>query len=1069
MAIATLAVRILADAERFNRGMQSAEARMKRFEGQAKKLGMVSLALGGAITAVGLNAVRAAQKQQIIYKSLEGAINRTGASYDHMEDRIKAVFATQQKLTNFGDTDSARMLTKLTQQLGDADMALAHLAITQDLAAAELRRGTDPAIAANTALEAMGRLLQGDVMGLKKWIPEITAATTQTEAMALVMKRYKGTAEDMADPLKQMQNYLGDLNELMGDAFLPVVTAAMKQISSLAARITKWAEAHPKLSKGVFMVTGAIGALLVVLGLTAFAFAGASMMARNLAGATRVLFGWTNAETGARSKGLVVLAAQKVALIATTAAKLAAAIATKAVTVATWLWNAALYANPIGLVVLAIAALIAGIVLAVKYWDKVTGAVMKAWDWFWKLGKPIKILAAILLLPLAPIIALIAGIVLLVKHWDKLWSAIPKSFGDASKAIKKLFHAGFGWLLPGGILSRAMSWLRSTLANLWGRVTSIWDSVKRGLGVDVEPSSDSKTWMATAWNTIKSFWATTATDGLDIAVGLQPGSSAKLWAAFKKEWDAAGNVVVATWKWATASATAFAGTITSTATATWKWATASATAFAGAITGAVVAKWKWATASATAFAGAITGAVVAKWKWATGVAAPAASAVTTTINVVKGTVSTAAQTILDLTSKTVTLTAKVLKTGYSIITSAGAWVSSVKNKSIVLTANVVKGTVSTAAQTILDLTSKTVKVSMEIATSITGFFADKWDDLLSFLGIGGSSNKRKRAVSTSADTDPNTAILRDIKAWLRNIYVALTQGSLDKVTTALLGVAGRTGALVERTGPGSAPVVPSGQALSQYMSGAGGTTTVTSGATVSISEKGGLAHLKKIQQAFFGGGTLSHSVMTLLDKVAELLKAIGITIGTTNRNLGYTDSVSITGWLKAISAGGTTSAGGTRGPTGATGATGPRGPRGSHGAPGPKGLKGDKGDKGDKGAPRSHRHAMSFAGSPSHAHNIQSGGAMGRVGTAGPLGPAPVQPRTIDARRSEPLPILTRVKRGGGSAGGDGGVQHYHFSPTINVSSNANPQQLVKKLEKEHRKWVNTLQREGVLPKGAVT
>lgn len=45
-------------------------------------------------------------------------------------------------------------------------------------------------------------------------------------------------------------------------------------------------------------------------------------------------------------------------------------ITTKAYTAAQWLLNAAITANPIGLLVVAIAALIAMVVVAIKYYDK---------------------------------------------------------------------------------------------------------------------------------------------------------------------------------------------------------------------------------------------------------------------------------------------------------------------------------------------------------------------------------------------------------------------------------------------------------------------------------------------------------------------------------------------------------------------------------------------------------------------------------------------------------------------------------------------------------------------------
>lgn len=54
----------------------------------------------------------------------------------------------------------------------------------------------------------------------------------------------------------------------------------------------------------------------------------------------------------------------------------------KAVTAAQWLWNAAMTANPIGLIVAGIAALVAGIVLLIKYMDKAI-AVFMFWSGMW--------------------------------------------------------------------------------------------------------------------------------------------------------------------------------------------------------------------------------------------------------------------------------------------------------------------------------------------------------------------------------------------------------------------------------------------------------------------------------------------------------------------------------------------------------------------------------------------------------------------------------------------------------------------------------------------------------------
>lgn len=97
----------------------------------------------------------------------------------------------------------------------------------------------------------------------------------------------------------------------------------------------------------------------------------------------------TNAGVGAVKWGLhtAALIAHKVALVAST-------VAIKAVTAAQWLWNAAMIANPIGLIITAIGALVAAGVLLWKNWDKVTAKIKEIWKKIWGVisdfGKRIK-------------------------------------------------------------------------------------------------------------------------------------------------------------------------------------------------------------------------------------------------------------------------------------------------------------------------------------------------------------------------------------------------------------------------------------------------------------------------------------------------------------------------------------------------------------------------------------------------------------------------------------------------------------------------------------------------------
>lgn len=96
---------------------------------------------------------------------------------------------------------------------------------------------------------------------------------------------------------------------------------------------------------------------------------------------------------------------QRLATIASTAAMIAGKVATAAFTAAQWLLNVALNANPIGLVVLAIAALVGIITLVVKKYD----------EW-----------GAALTFVLGPLGMIINAVMIFRRNWDKITEAFSK-------------------------------------------------------------------------------------------------------------------------------------------------------------------------------------------------------------------------------------------------------------------------------------------------------------------------------------------------------------------------------------------------------------------------------------------------------------------------------------------------------------------------------------------------------------------------------------------------------------------------------------------------------------------
>lgn len=168
-----------------------------------------------------------------------------------------------------------------------------------------------------------------------------------------------------------------------------------------------------------------------------------------------------------------------------------------------WAWNAAMSANPIGLVILAIVALIAIIVLLIKNWDTVKKVAGKVWNWIWN---KIKAVAGFIWEKMVWLKDKIVGVFNFVR--DKIggaWNTIKGKAGAAFNFIKNKASGAWNWVkdkaagakdwivrkfnnlidffrrMPGRIKS-AFSSFGSTIAN---GIKSIWNSTIGGFGFDV--------------------------------------------------------------------------------------------------------------------------------------------------------------------------------------------------------------------------------------------------------------------------------------------------------------------------------------------------------------------------------------------------------------------------------------------------------------------------------------------------------------------------------------------------------------------------------------------------------
>lgn len=249
--------------------------------------------------------------------------------------------------------------------------------------------------------------------------------------------------------------------QALAAAFLAYKTAAVgvgaaqgaaQSFNIVSAAVTKVRGTLGKLGKGGGDGVSKLASGWETVRLKAM-YAGDAMKRAGKAGASgvstavQVAAGWTRAGLAA--------SATAVKFVAVKTAQLAVAAATQVWAAVQWLLNIAMNANPIGLIIIAIIALVAGIVLLWKHsetfrrivtaaFGAVWGAIKWGWNW---VKKNWPLLLGILTGPIG------WAVLAITKNWDKItaggvkvWNwikSLPSKIGSAFKNIARIISAPY--------------------------------------------------------------------------------------------------------------------------------------------------------------------------------------------------------------------------------------------------------------------------------------------------------------------------------------------------------------------------------------------------------------------------------------------------------------------------------------------------------------------------------------------------------------------------------------------------------------------------------------------------
>jgi TP901 family phage tail tape measure protein len=392
------------------------------------------------------------------------------------------------------------------------------------------------AIAGEEAFAKLGGLLNTDLNVLEGWRQELTKGGAMELAFAQKM-------ETLVEQSNVLWVSIKNLAISIGQPFLGALSGAAAWLAKVLQGVTDFTKAHPILGKvigvtlavvGVFgLLAGSILTVTGMLGLFTLkwlpmARAGMSALSSVVTRGIPTLLGWGRALiasaqagkihalmsmdvgaalrnlalvtwggvkaavawTAATVKDIAVKAAHAAAVVAGTVATWASSAASKAAAVAQWLWNAAMMANPIGLIIAGVAALIAGVVLLVKNWDAVTGAVKGAFEWFKNLlGKTPDWLLAIIF-PFG----------LIIKHFDKVKAVASAVFGALKSAVSSVVEwVTSNWTTIKKVLLTLLGPIGLVIAHfdkIKAAVGSVFGWIKGAIGSVID-------WIASNWGAVK--------------------------------------------------------------------------------------------------------------------------------------------------------------------------------------------------------------------------------------------------------------------------------------------------------------------------------------------------------------------------------------------------------------------------------------------------------------------------------------------------------------------------------------------------------------------------------------
>jgi len=343
-----------------------------------------------------------------------------------------------------------------------------------------LRAGfEDTAAQLGTALLPFVTQLAGKLTELATWFSGLSDSTQRNILVVAGLTAALG-------PLLSVFGNIIKVGQGVAKGFGAVVTGAQKipgAVTAVSNGIGRMRDGFNSAAAAQSAFSGKLGTLG---GHLRTVTSGASNVASSVAGAARSFASLSVSVV----RSTASLVANTAATVASKAAALAIATAKGIWTAAQWLLNAALNANPIGLIIAAIAALVAGVIYAYNNFDWFRNGVQAVWE---GIQTAISFAWNNVIKPIWDLIVFyITGI--LIPYYQFLWNVVRTVFDGIVSAIQWAWNAMSGVFesIKGGIAAVA-SWFGDRVENIKSIFSGIADAISG-------PFKTAFNFIADAWN-----------------------------------------------------------------------------------------------------------------------------------------------------------------------------------------------------------------------------------------------------------------------------------------------------------------------------------------------------------------------------------------------------------------------------------------------------------------------------------------------------------------------------------------------------------------------------------------